>query len=143
MTWFGNWLGNWHGPGGASATDGGYTRLTAVIGRFATPGPYTITRYPPGTYTLGKLVRGVPQTFTITACIQPVTGRELLTLAEGQRADDVKIVYCVRELRTRTPLNEPDAMTYKGETWIVTKCEAWEAFGGKHYRATIERNVIP
>lgn len=114
--------------------------LTGVISRFKT-GTYTVTRTAAGTRTLGRYTPGAPSTFSIVASIQPVTGRDLQTLPEGQRAEETRVVYTTTELRTRTATVEPDTLSIDSETWAVTKVERWQAFGGTHYRAMVARQT--
>ncbi len=118
--------------------------LNGVIKRFKT-GDYTVTRRAAETYVAGirTPAGGFPTTFSIEASIQPVTGRDLRSLPEGQHADDTKIVFTVTELKTRSPSSEPDVITYKGEPWQVIRVEDWEHWGSTHYRCMMARRSNP
>jgi len=116
--------------------------LTGVIGALGfKTGTYTVTRTAAGTRTLGRYTAGAASTFSIEASVQPVTGRDLQAMPEGQRAEETKVVYTTTELRTRTPAGEPDTIAIDSETWAVTKVERWDAFGDTHYRAYVARQA--
>lgn len=121
--------------------------LNNIIGDLQT-GTYTVTRVAAGTRELGRYTHGAVTTFTVVAGIEPVTGRELKDLPEGQRGDEVVKIYTATELRTRTAGGEPDVITYRGEPWTVTGSTFWEGFGESHYectacRAPSEAGVVP
>jgi hypothetical protein len=116
--------------------------LRGVIARFAS-GQYTVTRHAAESYVDGLLVAGSTSTFSITASVQPVTGRELQTLPEAQHGREVRVVFTTAELRTRQAGNAPDTIEIDGETWAVERQEGWNAFGGYHSRAFITRMEIP
>lgn len=111
-----------------------------MIARFKT-GTYTVTRTAVGTRTNGRYTPGATSTFDITASVQPVTGRDLQSLPEGQRAEETRIVYTTTELRTRTATVDPDSISIDSETWAVVKVERWQAFGNTHYRAFVARQT--
>lgn len=121
--------------------------LSGVIDSFAT-GTYAVTRTVVSTYgTDGRLVAGATSVVNITASIQPLSGRDLKALPEGRHGEDVRKMYAKVELLTQTPGNDPDLVTYKGETWEVFNVDSWEAFGlgtgGNHYKALIARLDTP
>ena len=117
--------------------------LIDVIGAFATPGPYTVTRTAAGGYTLGRYAIGAISTLSIEASIQPAKGRDLKSLPEGERGDAANVLYTRTELFTRAPGREADTITFKGEIWSVVNVELWEAFGERHFRCIISRRPIP
>lgn len=82
-------------------------------------------------------------TFAIVASIQPVRGRELADLPEGQRGDEIKVVYTTTEVQTRMPGFEPDVITIDGEPWTLIRSERWESFGSVHWRAYCARTALP
>lgn len=116
--------------------------LIGVIERFAT-GTYTVTRRGTGTYSSGRLVAGSTSTFTITASLQPVRGRELQNLAPAQHGEEVKVLYTATLLRVRSPDGAGDLVTINSESWEVFQVEPWEAFGETHYRAYVARKPVP
>ncbi len=75
--------------------------------------------------------------------MQPVSGRLLKTLPEGQHADDLRVVYTATALLTRTPTNDPDRITIGAERYDVFKVEQFDHFGETHYRAFVSRMVQP
>lgn len=88
--------------------------------------PLTITRTPNGSRVNGRWQPAVSSTIAIRAGIEPVTGRELKDMPEGQRGDEVIRIYSAVALRTRTPDGDPDVITYRGEPWTVTRVEVWD-----------------
>lgn len=116
--------------------------LEDVIDRFAT-GTYPVTRTSAGAYVEGRYTPGSTTTFNVVASIQPLSGRDLQTLPEGQHASETRAVYTKTELQTRTPSSEPDRLTINGESWEVWQSFRWEAFGGAYYKAFISRAVTP
>lgn len=109
------------------------------IASFAT-GTYTLVRTAVGSHVRGRYASGASTLAqTITACIQPLSGRDLKVLAEGQRADETRVIYTETELRTRHPSDNPDRVVIDGEAWEVFRVERWEGFGTTHYRALVSR----
>lgn len=116
--------------------------LTDVITSFST-GTYTVTRTAAGSVTTGRYTAGAQTTFSIVACVQPVSGRDLRSLPEGERADDVRELDTVTALFARTPAQEPDLVTIGGEPWMVVNVQLWESFGETHYHCRVSRRTIP
>ena len=120
--------------------------LSGVISAFKT-GTYTVTRTGGGTYSSGVYTAGSTSTFDITASVQPVSGRDLQVLPEGQHGNEVRVIYTTTELRTRNPTNAGDKISIGSEDWEVFRFERWEAFGlnlsGDHYRAFASRLETP
>lgn len=114
--------------------------LTGAIASFST-GTYTVTRTAAGSSTLGRYTAGATSTFDIVASVQPVTGRDLLAMPEGLRADETRIVYTTTELRALTAASDADVVAIDGEVWGVVQVERWQAFGGTHYRALAARRA--
>lgn len=86
----------------------------------------------------------------MVACIQPLTdGRVLASLPQGDRGDEVRLVFSAIELRSVKPEGNSDVVMYKtvGETtfepWVCIKSEAWEEWGGGHWRCVIARRGQP
>ena len=120
--------------------------LSDVITSFLT-GTYQVTRTGGGSFANGVYTAGSTSTFDITASIQPLSGRDLQSLPEGQHANETRVVYTTTELMVRNPTNAGDKISYNGELWEVFRMERWEAFGlnmsGDHYRAFISRLATP
>lgn len=101
--------------------------LSDVISTFAT-GTYTVTRRAASTYSNGVRVAGSTSTLSITASVQPVTGRELERLPEGMRTTEVVKLYTTTALRTADS-GDPDHISIDGETYEVQLVERWTAKG--------------
>lgn len=105
-------------------------------------GDYTVTRTAVGSYNgSGIYVPGATSTFTISASIQPTSGRDLLALPEGQRTQENRTVYTETELKTRTPTTDPDKISIDGETWEVKTATRHYGHGGVHTVAIIARQA--
>jgi hypothetical protein len=125
--------------------------LRGAIASLAT-GTYTVQRREAGSYTLGRYTPGALSTFSIVASVQPVSGRELKDLPEGQHGDELRLVLTTTELRTRfpgqpdaseygVPGNDPDHIILDGEPWRIVHVERWQSFGEVHYECFVAREV--
>jgi len=114
--------------------------LQGVIGAFAT-GTYSVTRTTAATLVAGRIVAGMASSFSISASVQPVEGRDLLAMPEGLRSEETRVVYTTTELRTLTEGHGADVVTIDGDLWTVDKVERWQAFGEQHYRAFVARQA--
>jgi hypothetical protein len=103
---------------------------------------YTVTRAGAGAITTGRYVPAATTTATMIAVIQPVTGRLLESLPEGQSADETRVCFTEYALRTRTPAGAADLVTFQSEQWAVYQVEMWEGLSGSpHYRAMLSRQT--
>lgn len=121
--------------------------LRGVISALAT-GTYTVTRRAAPSYgTDGRLTLGATSTLSITASVQPVTGRATIAVPEGYRGEEQKVIYTTTELRgysdaPAAPM--PDTIALNSETWTVVRCEKWEGLSGSpHWRAYAARSAAP
>lgn len=122
--------------------------LNGAIASLAT-GTYQVTRTAAGTRDHGRHMPGAVTTFAIVAGIDPMTGRALQDLPEGQRGDEAIKVYTTTRLRTRAE-GEPDRIAYdppgeptSGQLWTVTTVSTLEGFGEVHYEAVACRAPSP
>lgn len=118
--------------------------LRGAIGSLAT-GTYTITRTTPGTYdTHGKLIPGTTTTIPgVVAIVQPVSGRQLRDVPEGQRSNEMMMICTETELMPRTDERAGDRITLKGEVWTVVRAKEHTGLGGRHWRAYAAREASP
>lgn len=86
---------------------------------------------------MGTVLSGNPITFQAEMSIQPVTGRNLKLLPEGQYAEESRVIFTETELRTRTHSNDPDLVEIDGESWKVFNVQKWPSF----YKAMVGRVV--
>lgn len=106
-------------------------------------GTYTVTRQLVGTYTDGIYSGGgTTSSFTVEAVVEPATGLqrvvggyEMRMDDDGQRTNDIQVIYTRTELYTRRPTHEPDLITIKGRQYTVWRVESWDLSGEVHYRA--------
>lgn len=118
-------------------------------------GTYTVTRTVEASYSHGRAIAGASSTFPLVAGIEPVDGRTLMDLPEGQRGDEVIRIFTATPLLTRRPGFAPDTIVYRppgyesdGEPWTVTRVEVLEGFGEVHFeviacRAPSPAGVVP
>lgn len=104
----------------------------AIIRRYKT-GDYDVTRPSAGTVTNGVFTPGATSTFSISASIQPIAGRDLKSLPESRHAEEIRSVWTTTELRVE------DTVDIGGETWEVIRAQMWPS----HYRAYLARKVTP
>jgi hypothetical protein len=116
--------------------------INDAIATFAT-GTYTVTRTGAGSYSGGILSAGSTSSFSIVASVQPLSGRDLQVLPEGQRTDETRVLYTTTQLLTRTATQAPDSISIDGSTYEVFKVEDWTYIGVTHYRAYVSRKDRP
>lgn len=110
-----------------------------LIDSFAT-GPYTVTRRAAATWSNGVAVPDPsPTTFSITASVQPASGRDLLRLPEGRRSVETRVLYTSAQLQVGAQGGalEADRVTIDGAVWEVQHVELWPAAVG-YYRCIVQ-----
>lgn len=93
---------------------------------------YTVLRRGLGTTVAGRYAQLVPNTFSIRASIQPVTGADILRLPVGLRQDNTICIYTATPLRTAVAPggNEADVVIYQGLQFEVSTVFDWSESGG-------------
>jgi hypothetical protein len=115
-----------------------------IVLSFATgaTGLYTVTRR-----QSGAIVRGIAQattdaTFTITASVQPASGKDMLRLPEGRRANETRVLFTTTQLYTGDQGSnyEADLVTIDGDDWEVQTVSDWLNWGGglPFYRCIVQ-----
>lgn len=124
--------------------------LLDTITRFSTaavdgtPGGYIVTRTPAGSYVNGRYTAGSPTTFPIDAVVQPSSGREIKVVAEGQFAEDTKVLWTSTPLVTMSPSDVPDTIVIAGDTYSVSQIFGpWSIDGVSFYRVQVARQRVP
>jgi hypothetical protein len=105
--------------------------LSSTVSRFAT-GTYVVTRDARTYGADGRLDTTPSSTFQVTACVQPVAGKDLERLPDGMRTRDVLTIF------TATELKEKDVVAWSGRQYEVDQVEPWSELGG-YYRALATR----
>jgi hypothetical protein len=102
---------------------------SALIARFGKH--VTLTRFSAGTYSDGNFIDGSSTTSSIIMSCQPLNGRELLYLPEGQRTRQYLKAYTASEVRTTSQETsaKADQITYNGKQYEVQQVEYWESTG--------------
>jgi hypothetical protein len=98
-----------------------------LIDRFGAA--YTVRRRNPGSYVDGDWVpSGTYTDYEMIASIQPINGRELEILPEGQRTKEAVRIYTKFGLQQAVEQQnvKGDLVSYRGRQYEVHKVEPWE-----------------
>ena len=124
--------------------------LADTLAKFSTatadgsPAGYVVTRTPSGSYVNGRYTSGTPTTLTIDAVVIPGSGREIKVLAEGQFAEDTKVLWTTTPLVTMSPNDVPDQVTISGDLYSVcTIAGPWNFDGRSYFKVGVARQRIP
>lgn len=118
--------------------------LRDAIAALTMGGPYTVLRTTAGTIVKGHYTPSNDvDELTVAGSLQPVSGRELQDLPEGQRGDEVRVLYTRTEIKTREPGFEPDIIVLGDENWTCIRVERFDAFADTHWRAYFSRSARP
>lgn len=96
--------------------------------------PITVTRSAQGEYVDGRYVPGDNQTFEAFGNIQPLNGKELLQLPEGDRQRQTLKIYTAFALENNDTVTRSDGIQHE-----VQAVEDWTAFHQPHYKARLMR----
>lgn len=114
--------------------------LSDVILEFAVPGGVTLKRDPGGTWANGRYTPGTRSTVVgVMASFQPLRGREIELLPEGDRDKRSGKVYTYTELKSTDRAAElmADQIIFDGDTWEVRSVEK-HTYGG-YWKAIVVR----
>lgn len=87
-----------------------------------------------GSYVDGTYVEAVGATITIQASVQPLTGKEVLSLPEGRREKDAFTLYTDTSLVSLQDTQNPDRVVISGKEYEVVKKESWQNNVINHYK---------
>lgn len=116
---------------------------------------YQVTRTAVGSRVQGRYVPGAETTFDIVAGAEPLSGRELMDTAQGQRGDEVVTIYTATPIVGPPRPGAPDVIRYfgtnpnllilmgSGEPWTVTKVDVLDGLDGAHYEVQAARTPSP
>ena len=102
----------------------------------------TLKRFAAGSYSsTGEWTDGTGTTSTISASWQPLNGRELAMLPEGERQRDQRKVYTLTALITSDPRTglQADHLSLDGSTWYKVEQVEHERAVIPHYKARVVR----
>lgn len=90
--------------------------------------PITITRKAPGSFVNGIFVDGAVSSISATASVQPLNGREQVTLSELQRAKETLKMYTTTEVLVSNEAagQRADLVSLRGRVYEVQRVEPWE-----------------
>jgi len=112
-----------------------------------TTGNYQVTRRTQGAFDRGRYVPGSPETLTIKGSLQPIGGRDIKQLQEGERIADHFTFYsdvAPSIIDTKT-LGDADVITIDGETYRVVSVQGWGDQAGfrgidlPHFKTILKR----
>lgn len=99
---------------------------------------HTVKRPAETTYVNGRAVTGVVTTLEVKAHFQPMTGRELQRLPEGERSKEMRVGWTAEPLRSSGEEGQSDVVEIEGDDWEVSRVEDWSESGG-FYRLYVTR----
>lgn len=112
----------------------------ALIAKFAAPiGPVTVTRFTPGARANGVYTPGVPDIIPdVFISIQPLSGRELLSLPEGDRTRNWMKGYSAIQLFTadQSEAKKADLVEFQGKQFEVRESQPW-VWADSHWKIRI------
>lgn len=115
-----------------------------LISSFSTGplGLYTVTRRLATPFRRGLAQPTTDATFNVTASIQPASGKDMLRLPEGRRANETRVLFTATQLYTGDEgLDyEADFVEVDGEVWEISHVEDWLQWAGLagFYRCIIQ-----
>jgi hypothetical protein len=101
-------------------------------------------RAPPANDGHGRAVRATATVSTMTASIQPYTGRKLAALAAANETTEIHLVLTKTTIDVATEDQEADEISnYLGATWRVIEADHYSERGVGWTRAYIARTKAP
>lgn len=104
----------------------------------------TIKRKSAGSYINSRWVEGTEQSFRITGSEQPVSGRELLALPEGERVKTVLKVYTGERLYTAREAESKtaDIIVINGADYKVVKVWPYKVGNNFGYNKVLAVDIV-
>lgn len=105
------------------------------------PGPvrkFSVERGSAGAYVNGAFVPGATTTLVVLGSVQPLNGRELENLPEGQRVKESIKIYTATELKTVDEVNQikADVVIDGGKRYEVQTVDRHSMSLGSHFKVT-------
>ena len=94
----------------------------------------TVTRTAEGSYVSGRYVAGASEELEAAGNIQPLSGKELMQLAEGDRQREIQKIYTAFSLQNGDVVTRADGIRYE-----VQAVEDWTSFNQPHFKARLMR----
>ena len=97
-----------------------------------------------GTHVDGTWVEGVETAFTFYGSLQPLTGKDMLSLPEGRRDRETYLIYTSTELMAVDVNNQvnPDIVTINGNEFEIIQVEPWQNGIYNHYKAVASKKQV-
>lgn len=116
--------------------------IVSLVQSFATATTYAVKRRQLSGFTRGLARDPVQTNITISASLQPATGRDLLRLPEGRRANETRVLFTTTEMFTGDlgETFDADLVTIEGDDWEIQHVEEWIDAGGARvgYRCILQ-----
>lgn len=110
--------------------------LADTIESFST-GTYLVKRSGGVTYVDGHAEDNPPTELQVTASVQPLGGKELMRLPEGDRSKEMRLVFTTVQLHPEYGGGHADIIVIDGQDYEVSSVEAWTSLG--FCKATVTR----
>jgi len=97
-----------------------------------------------GAFVEGMLVEGAETPFTFYGSIQPLSGKDMLSLPEGRRDRETYLIYTSTELMSVDVdgAQNPDIVIINGNDFEVIQVEAWQNGIYNHYKAVASKKQV-
>ena len=120
--------------------------MISPIRKFRT-GKYNVSRHTNGSHVKGRYVSGALETLSIEGSMQPISGRNIDMVPEGERITDYYTFWSdIRlSLANTVSLGKSDIITINNETYKCIGTIIWineDGFSGvklPHYQTTLKR----
>lgn len=110
--------------------------MSSTIASFASP--YTVKRRA-GSFVGGRWTESAPTTFSIDAVFQPLSGRELQRLSQGEQTTELRKGFTGTKLNSSQAGGAPaDLVVIDGEDWEVQNVQPWDALGN-YFRVIVAK----
>lgn len=102
--------------------------------------PVPVMRMSQGSYDEnGEWQEGVPSTGIISATVQPVAGRDMVTLPANRQWTNAIRVYSSERLSTLADNRNPDRVQWQGHWYELVDVQAWQSGVINHYKYYADR----
>jgi len=102
---------------------------------------FTVKRYGPAENINGFLRPGSSTRFAIKGSLQPLSGKEMLMLPEGDRNKEILNLFTESRLNPSLEQGQRlgDHVLVRNECYIVRSVEPWLYHGMDHFKCRVER----
>ena len=104
----------------------------------------TASRKSAGAYVDGVWVEGSETAFTFYGSIQPLIGKDMLSLPEGRRNRETYLIYTSTQLMSVDVDGQenPDIIVINGNDFEIINVESWQNGIYNHYKAIASKKQV-